>query len=71
MITDTVISNSTVEYTDIRHSSLIEPTFREHIYVTPDTYIHCNRHTITFDEIITKLEILDRIISQDYPEFAI
>ena len=66
MITNTILSN-----VSINQSIITDPITAGEIFAEPDTYISCNGRTITLDEIITKLEILDRIISQDYPEFII
>ena len=66
-----MITNTTLSNVSINQSAITDPIIAGEVFAEPDIYISYNGHTITLDEIITKLGILDRIISQDYPEFII
>ena len=66
-----MITNTTLSNVSINQSAITDPIIAGEVFAESDTYISYKEHIITLDEIITKLGILDRIISQDYPEFII
>ena len=76
MLTNTTVSNSSIDFSQITNSSFENCTCTD-LYssnlltLAPKSIITCGNLAFTAEEIFQKLQLLDKIISQDYPEFII